>query len=215
MGIFVGCSSKVEGVRLKGKSINASKNIQEDITKNIKKIAEVEAVAVEEIQLPNKFVPMDYGFIERNHEFLYYDICSEPKYNCEDTILYEYLIEDIEFDKEICSKIDIAVPLMIDYHLFDFNADGLEDYLVCLDGNLWSGSAGNQVEIYIQEEDSSLRRVLHITIRIHNSDDADGHAPFAVLNETANGYYAIVLPWSSRILRYDKEKDWYVFSEKE
>lgn len=43
--------------------------------------------------------------------------------------------------------------MMIDYHTFDFNDDGLEDYLLCIDGFLYSGSGDHWVEIYIQKED--------------------------------------------------------------
>ena len=41
------------------------------------------------------------------------------------------------------------------------------------------------------------------------------NAILVVLDEKTDGFYAIVLPGSNRILRYDKEKDWYEFHDGE
>ena len=54
-----------------------------------------------------------------------------------------------------------------------------------------------------------------ITIRLEEPNMPGGHTALAVLDERIAGYYAIVLPGSNRILRYDSEKDWYEFHDGE
>lgn len=169
--------------------------------------------SIEETDIrPPRAPYVDFSYIEENHEILEYDICAEPRYDWENTPLEEQLREDMEMDKELCQKAYVAVPLSIDFFPFDFNDDGLEDYLVCKDGVLYSGSGGNSVEIYIQEEGGTLKEVLSITTRLHVDDGI--HARFTVLDEKTDGYYAIVLP-SNHILRYDKDTDWYEFHDGE
>lgn len=158
---------------------------------------------------------IDYDLIQQKYRILEYNICTTPQDDYENMVLNEYLKEDIEQDKEMCEKMWIAAPLEIDYFTYDFNADGLDDYLVCFHGYLWSGSGGNNVRIYIQNEDKTLRMVLDITIRLEEPNMPGGHTALAVLDERIAGYYAIVLPGSNRILRYDSEKDWYEFHDGE
>jgi len=159
-------------------------------------------------------VGIDYEYIEANHRILRHNICMTPRDDYNDTILEEYLRRDIEEDREMCSKLDMT-PLSIDYFSFDFNDDGLEDYMVCYHGSLWSGSGGNHVDIYIQTRHGSLRRVFSVTMRLHNGYLLNAHAPVAVLDEKTDGFYAIVLPGSNRILRYDKDTRHYEFQERE
>lgn len=154
---------------------------------------------------------IDYESIEKDHEILEYNICTSPNYDYNNTILSECLKKDIEYDNEMCSEMGIASPLEIEYFLFDFNADNLEDYLVCMHGYLWGGSGGNTVRIYIQEKEGTLKKVLDITMRLHEPGLPDEHAPMAVLNEITDGYYAIVLPWNNLIMRYEKDEETYCF----
>lgn len=153
--------------------------------------------------------------IEAKHKILKYNICASPKYDYENTLLKEYLANDIKQDKELCNKLPELIPLTIDYHLFDFNDDGLEDYLVCYTGGAWVGSAGNVVQIYIQESNGLLKKILDINMRLHNDSLSGKHHDFTVLDEKTNGYYALVLPDSHRILRYSVESERYEFQEGE
>ncbi|MDE6844383.1 MAG: hypothetical protein K2J99_01265 [Lachnospiraceae bacterium] len=158
----------------------------------------------------------DFSDIVKNHKILTYDICSEPKYDYENTPLAEYIEEAyVAENEEMSQKVGRTLSLTIDYHQFDFNDDGLKDYLLCVDGSLFSGSAGNAVEIYIQEADGTVRKVLDIHLRLINPYSPTGHEEFTVLDEKTDGYYALVLPESNRILRYDKEKDWYEFQDRD
>ena len=50
---------------------------------------------------------------------------------------------------------------------------------------------------------------------IRKYEPPDNHEALVVLDEKTDGFYAIVLPGSNRILRYDKEKDWYEFHDGE
>lgn len=167
---------------------------------------------------------IDYDYIEKNHKILTYNICTDPKYDYENTVLKEYLEKDVEEDKEMVKrnkeageKEGIIVPLEIDYFTFDFNADGLEDYLVCYHGSLWSGSGGNAVRIFVQNKDGTLKEVLGLTVRLLEDQYImpRSHAPMAILKEKTAGFYAIVLPGSNRILRYDKKTERYEFHDNE
>lgn len=185
--------------------LNSILKIEEEEKENVKNY---------EVNQPNTDLIIDYQFFEANHEILEYNICTSPKYDYQNTLLKEYLKDDIESDIEM-SKIGVTARLEIDYFIYDFNADGLDDYLVCLDGYLFSGSGGNVVRIYIRENEESLRKILDLNVRLHETNYPNQHAPIAILNEKSDGYYAIVLPESNHILRYDKDTDRYEFHEGE
>ena len=156
----------------------------------------------------------EFEEIEANHEILEYDISTSPRYDYENTLLRDYIEKEKEENDEFVNRYGSIYEMWIDYHLFDFNDDGIEDYLLCFDGLLWSGSAGHQVEIFIVKEDGMIERVLRINLRFHHYESPD-HERFTVLNEKSDGFYAIVLPGSNRILRYDKDERKYVFHERE
>ena len=148
----------------------------------------------------------DLEDLEKNHRILPCDIGSSPKYDYENTPLAEYVEEDITNNEEMSKKRGGALPLEIDYHSFDFNNDGIEDYLLCESGLLFNGNGSCHVDIYIREE-KGVRLVLSMPMFFHNSP-AD-HEKLIILDEKTNGYYAIVPPYKNFILRYDAEKGWY------
>ena len=163
-------------------------------------------------------MPEDSDFVnfkdlDRNHKILAYDVCSSPKYDYENTPLAEYIEETFVADVEERSEIEgRELTCDIDYHLFDFNDDGIEDYLLCVSASGWGGSVGNHVEIYIREE-GGVRCVLDITARLHVS--LSEHEMFTVLDEKTNGYRAIAFEESHYILRYDAEAERYRFGVRE
>ena len=138
---------------------------------------------------------IDYEFIEAKHKILRHNICISPKDDYYNTVLKEYIEDDV------------------DYFSFDFNDDGLEDYLVCYHGSGWSGSGGNYVCIYVQENDGLLKEVFSITMRLHEYAWSNEHSPIAILDEKDDGYYAFVAVGTNRIHRYDKEEGRYVFAD--
>ena len=176
---------------------------------------------------PNHVTPFRFfEEIKWNHKILEYDICSDPRYDYENTFLAEYYKDDIEETIELIKKTHTEEELKrwgedesewfdMDYHLFDFNDDGLEDYLVCIYAFSWTGSGGNHVDILVQEEGGTFREILSITIPTINYEPPDNHETLVVLDEKTDDFYAIVLPGSNRILRYDKNKDWYEFHDGE
>ena len=157
---------------------------------------------------------IDYDYIEQYHEILFHNICDSPREDYSDTVLAEYLKEDIEKDKKfIEADSEEGRPLTIDYHLFDFNDDGLEDYLVCLRGTFWSKDDRNVIIIYIQEKDGTLQKTFEYYVHLHDGDMPRNHAPVAVLEERVENYHSLVLPGTNSLLRYDKEKKQYGFYE--
>lgn len=177
--------------------------------------------------IPNHVTPFrEFEEIEKNHKILEYDICSDPRYDYQNTFLAEYYKDDIEDTIELIKKTHTEEELRswgehesewfdMDYHLFDFNDDGLEDYMVCIYAFSWTGSGGNRVDILVQEEGGTFREILSITLRIINYEATDNHEALTVLDEKTDGFYAIVTPFYNHILRYDKEKDWYEFHDGE
>ncbi|MDE5866307.1 MAG: hypothetical protein K2H31_06890, partial [Lachnospiraceae bacterium] len=157
---------------------------------------------------------IDYDYIEQYHEILFHNICDSPREDYSDTVLAEYLKEDIEKDKKLIeADSEEGRPLTIDYHLFDFNDDGLEDYLVCLRGTFWSKDDRNVIMIYIQEKDGTLQKIFEYYVHLHDGDMPRNHAPAAVLAERVENYHSLVLPGTNSLLRYDKEKKQYEFYE--
>ncbi|MDE5930893.1 MAG: hypothetical protein K2H40_00200, partial [Lachnospiraceae bacterium] len=167
----------------------------------------------ENIKRINMSVYIDYEFIEAKHEILRHNIISEPKDANENVLLKEALKDDMEDAQQMYEKGIISSPLYIDYFPFDFNDDGLEDYLVCYHGSGWSGTAGNHVCIYIQENDGTLSSVFSITMRLYDYVSRYDHSPLAILDEKDDGYYAFVLVGNNRIIRYNKEEKKYQFED--
>ena len=156
----------------------------------------------------------EFEEIEKKHEILEYDISTSPQYDYENTLLREYVDNEKKEAEIFVNTFGSRYEPWIDYHLFDFNDDGLEDYLLCIDGILYSGSAGHSVQIFIAKEDGSTENVLSINLRFCHYKSSV-HERFTVLNEKTDGYYAIVLPGTNRILRYDKKEGRYIFHEGE
>lgn len=154
----------------------------------------------------------DYEDLDNNHEILSYDICSSPRYDYENTPLAEYIEEDISWNEELSRKGGKEISLEIDYHVFDFNNDGVEDYLLCESGSLFEGNGGNGVDIFIQEEEG-VRNVLSTNMILHHGPH--NHEKVIVLDEKTGGYYAIVNPSQNFVFRYNEEEGRYDWPESE
>lgn len=159
-------------------------------------------------------VYIDYEFIEAKHKILRHNICMEPRDANENPLLKEVIKEDLEHSYKMYEEGVYIEPLYVDYFPFDFNDDGLEDYLVCYHGIGWYGTAGNHVAIYVQESNSSLREVFSITMRLNDDVSPYDHSPMAILDEKDGGYYAFVLVGNNRIIRYNEAEGRYEFEDK-
>lgn len=158
---------------------------------------------------------VEFEEIEKKHEILAYDISTSPRYDYENTPLRDYIDKEKEENQRDVEKFGSHHEMRVDYHVFDFNDDGIEDYLLCIDGIGYSGTAGHCVELFVGKEDGSAEEILHVNLHFHNENMPSGHERFTVLNEKTGGFYAIVLPGSNRILRYDLETGGYEFQETE
>ena len=154
----------------------------------------------------------DYEDLNNNHDILSYDICSSPRYDYENTPLAEYIEKDISWNEELSKKGGREISLEIDYHVFDFNNDGVEDYLLCESGSLFEGNGGNSVDIFIQEEEG-VRNVLSTLMILHHG--SRDHARVTILDEKTGGYYAIVNPSQNFIFRYNEAEGRYDWPESE
>ncbi len=123
---------------------------------------------------------VDFSEIEKEHEILEYNICAgEGIPGGSKGYLYEQRFP------------------------FDFNDDGIEDYILCRPDEE-NNAAGDSLGIYIRDEDGESECKLWIKIPFHGKR---AHAPVTVLNEKDNGFYAIVLP-DNHILRYGYIEGW-------
>lgn len=154
----------------------------------------------------------DHEDLEKNHKILSYDICSSPRYDYENTPLAEYIEEDISWNEDMSKKSGRNISVEIDYHVFDFNNDGVEDYLLCENGSLFEGNGGDSVDIFIQEEEG-VRNVLSTKMILHHGPH--DHASVIVLDEKTGGYYAVVNPSQNFIFRYNEEEGRYDWPESE
>ena len=214
MCMEIGCSTKQNKASDKfGNNAHLNNYFQE----NVKSIDEIQEEVIDKkknemISHADINMDIDYSLISEEHSILEYDVCDSPRYDYEETPLKEYLEEDIEYDQEM-EKAGLTAKLQIEYFIFDFNGDGLDDYLVCMNGFLWGGSGGNTVRMYIQETNGGLRKVLDTILFLHEPGFPNEHAPVAVLNELTGGYYAIAVLEGNRILRYDENTERYEFQE--
>lgn len=126
---------------------------------------------------------------------------------------------------EICQKYGKQLKISLDYHTFDFDDDGLDDYLLCVDRELYDGRVEHWIEIYVTKrqrgyvfatqkmEDEIVSSVLEVNLPQTDQIEDDGHKQIVVLNEKTEGYYDIVLPWSNLILKYDAWDNRYEFCD--
>ena len=88
-----------------------------------------------EIEEIKRYSCIDYELLESKYEILHYDICTKPNYEWKDRKLEKFVLESyadiLEQEKQLIetgtSEGDI-VPTTFDYHIFDFNDDGLDDF---------------------------------------------------------------------------------------
>ena len=90
-----------------------------------------------------------------------------------------------------------------EYFTYDFNNDGIEDYLVSLSGSGWNGSLGNQVAIVCADEDGSLTEVFSATVRFAENGENGGYSSVTVLNELVDGFYSFRFEGYDKIWKYN------------
>lgn len=186
----------------------------------------------EDRELLSEIIPIgDEAMVERNEsnefEILEHDICSTVLYDFENVhptikARAEYEMQNHE---EICQKYGKQLKRSLDYHMFDFNDDGLDDYLLCVDRELYDGRVEHWIEIYVTKqqrgyvfatqrmEDEIVSSVLEVNLPETDQTEEDGHKRIMVLDEKTAGYYDIVLPWNHLILKYDDQYSQYRFCD--
>lgn len=164
--------------------------------------------------------------IEKDYEILKYNICFPVRYDFENVnpIVKEHVEYELCNNEEISQKYGRKLGISMDYHTFDFNDDGLDDYLLCIDRELYDGGVKHWIEIYITKQergwiagqetvDEMVRQVLKLNLPLCNQVEETEHKQIMVLDEQINGYYTIVLSGTNLILRYDDQYDRYEFCD--
>lgn len=167
--------------------------------------------------------------IERNYEILEYDICSPVLYDFENTNLaiIKFIELKVSINEELSQKYGKELKITMDYHTFDFDDDGSDDYLVCIERELYDGRVEHWIEIYVTRHGSGWvwdghekemvedvpYECLELNLPLYNQVEENGHKQVMVLDEQVNGYYTIVLPESNLILRYNDRYNKYVFCD--
>lgn len=205
------------------------------ITLNGRAVVALEYYEGEERELMSDIIPL-YGEeivfdeldeIERDYEILKHDICSPVRYDFENVnpVVKSYIEHEVENHEELSQKYGRELKIEIDYHIFDFDDDGLDDYLLCIDRELYDGRMKHWIYIYVtrQErgyigreremvEEMAYER-LELNLPLYNQVEENGHKQVMVLDEKTDGYYAIVLPGSNLILRYNDRYRKYEFCD--
>lgn len=156
--------------------------------------------------------------IAKEYEVLRDGICDSVRYDFENA--HPTVREDIKYElqnhEEIAQKYGKNLQIAVDYHLFDFNDDGLDDYLVCVDRELYDGRTEHWIKIYITREergwitkeemgDVTVRSALWLNLPTSGQREESGHKQITVLKEQTEGFYSIVLPETNLILRYQAQ----------
>ena len=204
------------------------------ITLNGQDVVVLEYYEGEERELISDIIPIDdnggaiifdeLDEIENDYEILKYNICLPVRYDFENvnSIIKKHVEYEVANNEEISQKCGRELEISMDYHTFDFNDDGLDDYLLCIDRELYDGRVEHWIHIYIAKQergwiagqemvDEMVRQVLELNLPLGNQVEEIEHKQIMVLDEQINGYYTIVLPESNLILRYDDRYDRYEF----
>ena len=167
--------------------------------------------------------------IERNYTILEYDICSPVLYDFDNTNLAitKFIEHKVSINEELSQKYGKELKIAMDYHTFDFDDDGSDDYLVCIERELYDGRVEHWIEIYVTRQGSGWvwdghekemvedvpYECLELNLPQYNQVEENGHKQVMILDEQVNGYYTIVLPGSNLILRYNDRYDKYEFCD--
>jgi len=169
----------------------------------------------------------DLDELEKEYDILEYDICAPVLHDFENVhpTIKAHAEYEMQNHGEICQKYGKQLKISLDYHTFDFDDDGLDDYLLCVDRELYDGKVEHWIEIYVTKrqrgyvfatqkmEDEIVSSVLKVNLPQTDQIEDDGHKQIVVLNEKTEGYYDIVLPWSNLILKYDAWDNRYEFCD--
>lgn len=157
--------------------------------------------------------------IAKTYEILADDICGSARYDFENVhpTVREHIIHTLQKHEEISQKCGRELQISVDYHLFDFNDDGLDDYLLCIDRELYDGRVEHWITIDITREergwitkeemgDITVRQVLWLNLPAGGQTDETAHKQITVLRDQIDGFYTIVLPGTNSILRYNGQE---------
>ena len=223
-------SQQLGGTRLSIKDITM-------IKLNGRDVVVLEYYEGEDRELISEIIPLDekgeaivfdeLEEIEREYEILEYDICSPVLYDFEDVnqVVKKHIEYEVSNHVEISQKFGRELKIEIDYHLFDFDDDGLDDYLLCIDRELHDGRMEHWIEIYVSKkergwigsehemvEEMGYSR-LELNLPLGSLLDENEHKQIMILDEQIDEYYTIVLPVSNLILRYDDQNNEYKFCD--
>lgn len=165
--------------------------------------------------------------IERDYKILEYDICSPVLYDFENVnpVVKKYIEYEVGNNEDLSQKCGKELMIAMDYHTFDFDDDGLDDYLICIDRELYDGRVEHWIEIYVTRQERGwigreremveemVYNRLELNLPQYNQIEENGHKQVMILDEQVNGYYTIVLPGSNLILRYNDRYDKYEFCD--
>lgn len=156
--------------------------------------------------------------IEKEYDILQYDICFPVRYDFENAhpTVRARVESKVRDNEEMSHKYGRDLEITMDYHLFDFNDDGLDDYLLCIDRERYDGKVEHWIRIYITRQergDTVVMPALWLNLPLSDQIEGNGHKQIMVLDEQTNGYYAIVLPGSNLILRYNDRYYGYEFCD--
>lgn len=165
--------------------------------------------------------------IESDYEILKYDICTPVLYDFENVnlVVKKHIEYEVGNNEELSQKYGKELKISMDYHTFDFDDDGLNDYLLCIDRELYDERVEHWIEIYVTRQERGwigreremveemVYNRLELNLPQYNQVEENRHKQVMILDEQVNGYYTIVLPGSNLILRYSDLYNKYEFCD--
>ena len=147
-----------------------------------------------------------------------YDICVPVRHDFENAhpTVRARVESEVRDNESMSHKYGRDLEIAMDYHLFDFNGDGLDDYLLCIDRERYDGKVEHWIRIYITRQkrgDTVVMPVLWLNLPLSDQVEGNGHKQIMILDEQINGHYAIMLSGSNLILKYNDQHDWYEFCD--
>ncbi len=198
------------------------------ITLNGQNVVVLEYFEGEERELLSEIIPIDdegeevifaaLEEIEKEHDILQYDICVPVRHDFENAhpTVRARVESEVRDNESMSHKYGRDLEIAMDYHLFDFNGDGLDDYLLCIDRERYDGKVEHWIRIYITRQkrgDTVVMPVLWLNLPLSDQVEGNGHKQIMILDEQINGQYAIMLSGSNLILKYNDQHDWYEFCD--
>ena len=119
------------------------------------------------------------------------------------------IVQRHENDVNDVNSVAKSDRISIEYAVIDLNLDDLLDQVVIISSPLHSGSAGDSVYIYVNENGSEYRQIGTFVFQVHDQDTSALVAQFFVSHQLKGGYRNIIIRQYTREIELEYEDGKY------